>query len=145
MGEETSVYVAFEEGGGIFHYSVPAVLLPDGSYKILPNEFFEFDGHTQLFNFGPGDIIRARMKPVGSKKELRLTADKLVSSGSNDNDFKRLLFSVLAEDPDPSYILAVHGQIAVRLLLTECARDGWVYPEIRDWVDLHRRILEEAL
>ena len=139
------IYIALEEGGGICRAPVPCRALPDGSYEILPDDLFDYEDDSQLFDFGPGDVVLAKNTSLGITKDPCLVAHQLVKSGSEKNEFKRLLFVILEEEPDPAPVLAKYGNSLVRHLLTEGLKEGWGYPGIREWIRLHRHILEEAL
>jgi hypothetical protein len=75
-----------------------------------------------------------------------LVARELIRSGSKTNDAKRILFVIVEENPKPSSLLRVHGQTAVRVLLTKMEqKDVWIYPGVLDYINRHREVLEGAI
>lgn len=142
-----TIFVPADEGGGIFHAPVPCRPLADGTYEILPDDFFDFEDGAQLFGFGPGDVVSSKSKRlgIGFTHEVCLVAHQLMKSGSAANDFKRLLFVILEEKPEPSSVLIEHGKAAVRRLLTEGQKKEFLYPAIRAYIRRHQNVLEEAL
>ena len=145
MGNETKIYIALEEGAGLFHAPVACHPLPSGSYEILPDSVFDHEDGWQLFEFGPGDIIQVRRELLGDDKTPYLVAHRLIRSGSDVNDFKRLLFDILEEKPDPFSVVMKHSKVAVRRLLTEGYQARLLYSGVREWISLHQQVLEEAL
>ncbi|MDE2142197.1 MAG: hypothetical protein KGJ84_07290 [Elusimicrobia bacterium] len=140
------IYIPIEEGGGLCHAPVPCKRLADGSYEILPDDqaIFDDEDNSQLYKFGPGDIATAETKQ--SNRGPELFARNLIRSGSKVNDLKRLMFTILEENPKPSILIGQHGNDTVRRLLTKLEKaDTWIYPGIREYVKEHRSILEEAL
>jgi len=76
----------------------------------------------------------------------QLVAQGLIRSGSADNDAKRMLFVILEENPEPSSLLRIYGQAAVRGLLTTVDRkDVWMYPGVLEYVSRHREVLEGGI
>ena len=129
--EALRIYVPCEEGGGVFYAPVLCERLSDESYRILVDRFFEPEDDLQLYKFGPGDTASGEMATLNPGEVPQLVAQGLIRSGSADNDAKRMLFVILEENPEPSSLLRVFGQTAVRGLLTKMDR--------KDAVDVSRR------
>lgn len=144
--EPLRIYVPGEEGGGLFYASVRCERLTDESYRILVDEFFEPDDYSQLYKFGPGDVVSGEIESVNPGETPLLVARELIRSGSKTNDAKRILFVILEENPEPSSLLRVHGKTAVRDLLTKMEqKDVWMYPGVLDYINRHREVLEGAI
>lgn len=147
VSEDIQIYIRAMEGSDPFHAPVPCKRLANSSYEILPDGeggIFDDEDESQLYEFGPGDIVTAEMMEFYLVPEL--VALKLLHSGSKVNDLKRLMFVILADNPNPSLLINQLGKNTVRLLLTESEKiETCIYPGIRQYVEEHRRILEEAL
>jgi hypothetical protein len=122
------IYILAEEGAGRFYTPVPCRLLPDGSYQIFRDDYalFDDDGEdcgSQLYMFGPGDIVSAEIEDLNGGPQL--VARTLLRSGSSVNDLKRLMFVILEENPKPSSLVSQYGMDAVMRLLTRAEKaDG---------------------
>ena len=142
------VYIPAEEGAGPFYAPVPCRRLPDGWYQIFPDDYALFDDDeedegSQLYMFGPGDIVSAETEDMNGDSQL--VARTLLRSGSNVNDLKRLMYVILEENPEPSSLIGRHGKDTVRRLLDRVDKaETWVYPRIREYVAEHRSVLKEA-
>jgi hypothetical protein len=146
MQDRGRLHVPAEEGAGIFYVPVQSCVLPDGSHQVLEDDFFEYDEPSQLFAFGPGDVVRTAEKHHLEPGDVScLFANSLVKSGSEVNDYKRLLFDVLENEPDPISLAANHGKPAVKRLLIESENGELFYPGIREYVCRYRHVIEGSV
>ena len=142
------ICILAEEGAGPFYTPVPCRHLPDGSYQIFTDDYALFDCYgedegSQLYMFGPGDVVSAETEDVNGGPQL--VARTLLRSGSHVNDLKRLMFAILEENSNPSSLISQYGMDTVRRLLTRVEKaEGYVYPRIREYVAEHWSALKEA-
>ena len=95
MADACQIYVRFVEGTTGMA-PVAAVRTSDGTFRLLENNDFDPEDCSTLFEYLPGDEVRATSETVDAhgRPESILVARELVQSSARDREYWHILFSV---------------------------------------------------
>ena len=131
------IYIPFIDGVEVF-IPVETLLSANDNYKILPNEEFDYDDGSILFEYGEGDIVACTTHTFENGSN-GLMASQLVTSGSIKNDYKRMLIFILKNMPSISDLLKLYNSEVILQLLHD---NELVYPSLNSWLNNHRTELK---
>ena len=134
------IYIHFVDGTDAY-IPVDTEIISENAYKLLPNDEFDYEDDTILFEYGAGDIVTAEMHKFESG-DTNLKASKLIVSGSEQNDYKRMLFYILRNEPNPSNLSNLFNKSIILRLLQD--RD-LKYPTLVHWFNKHRLAIQSLV
>ena len=137
------IYVRFIDGINCY-IPVPAREMGNDVYEIQPYTEFDYSEDSILFEFGPGDVVIT--SPVlDSQGNEFICADQLVSWGDDRNQYRNLLLSIVwwsKTDIEQKDLIENITRDVANKLLGELEKDTFIYPAVKDWIELHRESLE---
>ena len=135
MGNACTVYVRLVEGTEVM-VPVAARENEDGTVSLLANAEFDPEDSSTLFEFLPGDEVRAKSATllVDGKPESVRVASELVRSSAQDREYWHVLFSV-AFGAQTHLALPTHQLHAVAQRIRAETDSGrrWHYPSVVAW------------
>ena len=133
MRAEQKLYVRSVDGVRCF-VPLPVSVGTDGTFHLLPNTEFDPEDAITLFEFLPGDDVRAEHQVIGDGRESVLLATTLVQSASRDRAYWAVLFAVAWGVPLPSSVEADElPGIAARIRAENESGLRSHYPSVVEW------------
>jgi hypothetical protein len=129
------LYVRLIEGS-VCLVPVVASENPDGTFHIQENPEFDPEDTSRLFEFFPGDDVRAEpcASPTRGAQASGLVAKELVRSSAADRDYWTVLFAVASgAEQIPAVDANLLPGIATRIRSEMEAGQKWHYPSVAEW------------
>ncbi|MGE5621300.1 MAG: hypothetical protein ACM3U0_01870 [archaeon] len=132
MQNYTTIYVRFIDGVNV-KIPVQAEQVSDDIYQLLPNEEFEYENSTCLFEFGPGDIVRVMKDKDSANSDL--LAYSLIKQGDKRNALTKLLFHIMHDNLSFEDVQNRFSTDDIKNLLPLKDKGNSIYPQIRVFVE----------
>jgi hypothetical protein len=130
-----TIFVRFVDGADVA-IPVEAQRTRDNIFEILPHEEFEYNNHSVLFEFGPGDTVIA-VDHQFEDGTIGLLASGVAGKINQQNVFKRIQFVIIHEDPDLPRMVELFGKSSMMDFCKESESRQYPYPAIQEWLKGH--------